>query len=34
MVEASYGNKIDKLGKMIWPQFPTQVYITNMDWIG
>ena len=26
-----HGNKIDKLGKMIWSQFPTEVYITNCE---
>ena len=34
MVGTYYGNKIDKLGKIIWPQFPTKVYITNIAGIG
>ena len=31
MVGTYHGNKIDKLGKIIWPQFPTKVL---QIWLG
>ena len=33
MVGKYHRNKIDKLGKMIWPQFPTKVYKYGQDTI-
>ena len=32
MVGAYHGNKIDKLGKMIWPQCPTKVLQILLVW--
>ena len=32
MVGTYHGNKIDKLRKMIWTHFPTEVSQINNDW--
>ena len=34
MVGTYHGNKINKLGKMIWPQFATKVLQIWLDGIG
>ena len=33
MAVTYHGNEIDRLGNMIWPQFPTEV-LQIMTWIG
>ena len=33
MIGTYHGNKIDKVGKMIWPQFPTEVLQIMTDMI-